>query len=121
MIIVADLQILIESLYHTGINMHMIIFIIYCCFDRRVLLYMSLQCHIFLVQISFMEADMDKDISNILCTKVDEHAGDWPSESFLELFRIAKKCVEPKMSQRPEIDDVSATLCPAFNSFLYIE
>ena len=50
---------------------------------------------------------MDKDISNILCTKVDEHAGDWPSESFLELFRIAKKCVEPKMSIRPEIDDVS--------------
>lgn len=50
---------------------------------------------------------MDKDISNILCTKVDEHAGDWPSESFLELFRIAKKCVEPKMSARPEIDSVS--------------
>lgn len=53
---------------------------------------------------------MDKDISNILCTKVDEHAGDWPSESFLELFRIAKKCVEPKMSQRPEIDDVSQSI-----------
>ena len=69
---------------------------------------------VFLVQISFMEADMDKDISNILCTKVDEHAGDWPSESFLELFRIAKKCVEPKMSQRPEIDDVRVILlsCP---------
>ena len=50
---------------------------------------------------------MDKDISNILCTKVDEHAGDWPSESFLELLRIAKKCVEPKMSIRPEVDDVS--------------
>ena len=57
-----------------------------------------------------MEADMDKDISNILCTKVDEHAGDWPSESFLELFRIAKKCVEPKMSARPEINDVSVCL-----------
>ena len=57
-----------------------------------------------------MEADMDKDISNILCTKVDEHAGDWPSESFLGLFRIAKKCVEPKMSARPEIDAVSYTL-----------
>ena len=53
---------------------------------------------------------MDKDISNILCTKVDEHAGDWPSESFLGLFRIAKKCVEPKMSARPEIDAVSYTL-----------
>ena len=66
---------------------------------------------------------MDKDISNILCTKVDEHAGDWPSESFLELFRIAKKCVEPKMSQRPEIDDVRVLLlsCPLFctlNNFL---
>ena len=59
------------------------------------------------VQISFMETDMDRDIGNILCTKVDEHAGDWLSESFLELFRIAKKCVEPKMSVRPEIDDVS--------------
>ncbi len=55
---------------------------------------------------------MDKDISNILCTKVDEHAGDWPSESFLELFRIAKKCVEPKMSIRPEIDDVSRSIEP---------
>lgn len=68
-----------------------------------------------------MEADMDKDISNILCTKVDEHAGDWPSESFLELFRIAKKCVEPKMSLRPEIDDVSATFArPLFNAFWVI-
>lgn len=71
----------------------------------------------FPVQISFMEADMDKDISNILCTKVDEHAGDWPSESFLELFRIAKKCVEPKMSQRPEIDDVSAEIIVYRNQY----
>ena len=58
---------------------------------------------------------MDKDISNILCTKVDEHAGDWPSESFLELFRIAKKCVEPKMSVRPEINDVSHCTCAITN------
>ena len=57
---------------------------------------------------------MDKDISNILCTKVDEHAGDWPSESFLELFRIAKKCVEPKMSIRPEIDEVSGRAIVSF-------
>ena len=57
---------------------------------------------------------MDKDISNILCTKVDEHAGDWPSESFLELFRIAKKCVEPKMSIRPEIHEVSGRAIVSF-------
>lgn len=49
---------------------------------------------------------MDKGLKNVLCTRVDAHAGDWPSTSFLELFDIAKKCVEPKMTQRPEISDV---------------
>lgn len=53
-----------------------------------------------------MEADMEEDRPNILCTKVDKHAGNWPSESFLELFRVAKKCVEPKLPQRPEIAEV---------------
>ena len=48
---------------------------------------------------------MDKDIAPILCTKIDEHAGDWPSKSFVELFRIARECVK-KMSQRPEMADV---------------
>ena len=62
---------------------------------------------------------MDKGISNILCTKVDEHAGDWPSESFLGLFRIAKKCVEPKMTVRPEIDEVSPYHCVKVFKFLY--
>ncbi len=53
-----------------------------------------------------MEADMDKGLGNILCTKIDEHAGDWPSESFIDFFRIAKQCVEPKMTLRPEIAGV---------------
>lgn len=57
-------------------------------------------------QISYMEADMDKGLANILCTKIDQYAGDWPSDSFVEFFRIAKKCVEPKMHQRPEIAQV---------------
>ena len=43
----------------------------------------------------------------VLCGKVDEHAGDWPSQSFVDLFLIAKKCVEPKMVNRPEIAEVS--------------
>ena len=50
---------------------------------------------------------MDKANPAILCTKVDEHAGDWPSNSFVELFKIAKRCVEPKLGPRPEIADVS--------------
>lgn len=53
-----------------------------------------------------MEADMEEDRPNILCTKVDRHAGNWPSETFLELFRVAKKCVEPKLPLRPEIAEV---------------
>ena len=44
---------------------------------------------------------------NILSTKVDEHAGDWPSSSFLQLFRIAKQFVEPKFNKRSEIKEVS--------------
>ena len=54
---------------------------------------------------------MDTDIPQILCTKMDEHAGAWPSESFVSLFRIARKCVEPKMHNRPEIHQV----CVAFS------
>ena len=49
---------------------------------------------------------MDKGLSNVLCTRIDEHAGDWPTESFLGLFNIAKKCVEPKITHRPEIAEV---------------
>ena len=57
-------------------------------------------------QITYMEKDMDTDIPQILCTKIDEHAGAWPSESFVSLFRTARKCVEPKMHGRPEIHEV---------------
>lgn len=49
---------------------------------------------------------MDTDIPQILCTKIDEHAGAWPSESFVSLFRTARKCVEPKMHSRPEVHEV---------------
>ena len=49
---------------------------------------------------------MDTDIPQILCTKIDEHAGAWPSESFVSLFRIARKCVEPRMHCRPEVHEV---------------
>lgn len=62
---------------------------------------------VLIFQISYMEADMEEDRPNILCTKVDQHAGDWPSTSFLQLFRIAKLLVEPKYTKRPEIKDVS--------------
>jgi len=58
------------------------------------------------MQISFMEADMEEDRPNILCTKVDSHAGNWPSDAFLGLFRVAKRCVEPKLASRPEIAEV---------------
>ena len=49
---------------------------------------------------------MEKDIGVILCTKIDEHAEDWPSDSFLQLFRIARECVQHNLSQRPEMADV---------------
>ena len=54
-----------------------------------------------------MEADMEEFRKNILCTKVDKYAGNWPSDSFVELFRVAKVCVEPKLKSRPEIAEVS--------------
>ena len=50
---------------------------------------------------------MDKDIAAILCTKMDEKAGNWPSESFVQLFRIARECVQ-KISLRPEMTEVRA-------------
>ena len=50
---------------------------------------------------------MEDDRPNILCTKVDEHAGNWPSFSFFQLFRIAKQFLEPKFLKRPDIKDVS--------------
>ena len=53
---------------------------------------------------------MEEDRPNILCTKVDEFAGDWPSPAFLGLFRIAKKCIEPKLHTRPEIAEVGRNL-----------
>ena len=59
-----------------------------------------------LAQISYMEKDMDLGLSNVLCAKVDEHAGDWPSQSFVDLFHIANKCVQPKMSERAEVAEV---------------
>ena len=49
---------------------------------------------------------MEKDMDAILCTKIDEHAGDWPSDSFIQLFRIARECVQHDLSQRPEMADV---------------
>lgn len=61
-------------------------------------------------QITYMEKDMDTDIPQILCTKIDEHAGAWPSESFVSLFRTARKCVEPKMHLRPEVHEVYPTV-----------
>ena len=53
---------------------------------------------------------MDKDIAPILCTKIDEWAGDWPSDSFIELFRIARECVNAKMYSRPEMTEVYTRL-----------
>lgn len=68
-------------------------------------------CNMFLVpQISYMEKDMDLGLANVLCAKVDEHAGDWPSQSFVDLFHIANKCVQPKMSERAEVAEVSTIL-----------
>lgn len=50
---------------------------------------------------------MEEDRKNILCTKIDPNAGNWPSDAFVELFRVAKRCVEPKLPLRPEIAEVS--------------
>jgi len=63
-------------------------------------------------QISYMEKDMDSGLANILCARVDEHAGDWPSQSFLGLFRIADDCVKPKMVQRAEVVEVQICTAP---------
>ena len=84
----------------------------------------TLDCHTHThthTQITYMESDMDKGLANILCTKIDEHAGDWPSGSFVEFFQIAKKCVEPKMHLRQEIAQVSSPLyvCLIPNLFLF--
>ena len=57
-------------------------------------------------QVTYLKKDMDMDIPQILCTKFDEHAGDWPGQSFISLFRTARKCVEPKIHLRPEVHEV---------------
>ena len=50
---------------------------------------------------------MEVGKNNLLCTHIDEHAGSWPSASFIDLFEIARGCVEPKMAHRPEMAAVS--------------
>ncbi len=76
-----------------------------------------------ITQITFMEKDMDTATPAILCTRVDEHAGDWPSESFVGLFKIASKCVESKLTARPEIAEVRNTylLYITCSVFLFFE
>lgn len=37
---------------------------------------------------------------------VDEKAGNWPSRSFERLYAIAEKCLEYRLSARPEITGV---------------
>ena len=72
------------------------------------------------LQIMYLEEDLDKGGDSVLCTRVDEHAGDWPAESYLGLMHIAKRCVEVKMANRPEIAEVSthpfSTCCPGENT-----
>lgn len=57
---------------------------------------------------------MDLGLNSVLCTKVDVHAGDWPSQSFLGLFHIAGDCVKPKMVQRAEVVEVWMLYSPMF-------
>ena len=54
-----------------------------------------------------MEQDLENDIAPILVAKIDGRAGDWPSESCIELFRIARECLNSKMNARPEITEVT--------------
>ena len=57
-----------------------------------------------------MERDLenlDKGNGSILCTKLDGTAGNWPSESFIELFVIAHQCLNAKMYARPEMAEVT--------------
>jgi len=53
-----------------------------------------------------MEHDMELGLMNVLCAKVDEYAGDWPSQSFTDLFCIANKCVQPKITQKAEVAEI---------------
>lgn len=56
--------------------------------------------------VTYLEQVMDKGDPAVLCLKVDVHAGDWPSDSFVKLFNIAKGCVESSMVPRPEMNKV---------------
>eukprot|EP00731_Ephydatia_muelleri_P017171 Em0010g269a len=63
--------------------------------------------------VTYMERDLenlDKGNGSILCTKLDGTAGNWPSESFIELFVIAHQCLNAKMYARPEMAEVSGRL-----------
>eukprot|EP00731_Ephydatia_muelleri_P017175 Em0010g273a len=60
--------------------------------------------------VTYMERDLDKGNGSILCTKIDCTSGNWPSESFMELFVIAHQCLNSKMYARPEMAEVSGRL-----------
>eukprot|EP00731_Ephydatia_muelleri_P017178 Em0010g276a len=60
--------------------------------------------------VTYMERDLDKGNGAILCTKIDCTSGNWPSESFMELFVIAHQCLNSKMYARPEMAEVSGRL-----------
>ena len=55
-----------------------------------------------LIQVTFIEGREKKSNFTVFGI-IDAAAGNWPSESFMELFRIAKKCLDPNYDTRPEM------------------
>ena len=53
----------------------------------------------------FTFIDMNKEESKF--AMVDTKAGNWPSDSFKDLFKIADQCLEQKLYVRKEMEEVS--------------
>lgn len=56
----------------------------------------------------FTYIDMKKEESKFaMAALVDTKAGNWPSDSFKDLFKIADQCLEQKLYVRKEMEEVS--------------
>lgn len=56
----------------------------------------------------FTHIDMKKEESKFaMAALVDTKAGNWPSDSFKDLFEIADQCLEQKLHARKEMEGVS--------------
>ena len=55
--------------------------------------------------------DVRRSKANLLMMRVDPEAGSWPSDSIIELGKLANSCLEEDREKRLDMIKVSCLLC----------